>query len=230
MSEHRKTQAQLMRDLKLQNHQKLSMFLRGKTQKPDFLYELAVLMGRASEGDFERFKEGLPAQPLPAQFVSQPLVPPNASPSRERNFRLTAQGTQTLALVGWSNLLDTVLKPNDVLSNFPRAPVLRSCESGTKTKAVRVRDNSMDPDLSMGDVAVFDPDSSYGDGDIVLVQMRDGTHAMRRYTGLADTSFDLTSTRPAQTWNNVKHGIVVLARVISVHREFPSRARAQQPG
>ena len=230
MRENRKTQAQLVRDLKLQNHQKLSMFLLGKTRKPDFLYELAVLMGRASEGDHERFKEGLPAQPLPAQFVSQPLIPPNASPSRERNFRLTAQGTQTLALVGWSNLLDTVLKPNDVLSNFPRAPVLRACESGTKTKAVRVHDNSMDPDLSMGDVAVFDPDASYGDGDIVLVQMRDGTHAMRRYTALADTSFDLTSTRPAQTWNNVKHGIVVLARVICIYREMPSRRRAQQPG
>ena len=229
MHENSKNQAQLMRDLKLQNHQKLSMFLRGKTRQPDFLHDLAVLMGRASEVDYKRFKEGLPAQPLPAQLMSQPLVPPNASPSKERNFRLADQGTQTLALVDWSNLLDTVLKPNDVLSNFPRAPVLRSCESGTKTKAVRVHDNSMDPELLMGDVAVFDPDSAYGDGDIVLVRMRDGTHAMRRFTALADTSFDVTSTRPAQTWNSVKHGIVVLARVICVYREMPSRVRAQPP-
>ena len=42
MHENRKNQAQLMRDLKLQNHQKLSMFLRGKTRKPDFLYSYCV--------------------------------------------------------------------------------------------------------------------------------------------------------------------------------------------
>ena len=230
MHENRKSQAQLMRDLKLQNHQKLSVFLRGKTRQPYFLHDLAVLMGRASEGDYERFKEGLPAQVHLSQFVSQPFVPPNASPSMERNFRLVEHDAKPLPLVEWRNLQETLLKQDDVLRDIPHAPVLRSRESGARTKAVRVHDNSMDPELLKGDVAVFDPDSAYGDGDIVMVQMRDGTHAMRRYTGLADTSFDLTSTRPSQTWNSVKHGIVVLARVISVHREFPSHARAQQSG
>lgn len=59
--------------------------------------------------------------------------------------------------------------------------------------------------------------------------MQDGTHAMRRNTGLADMSFEVSSTRPAQTWNSVKHGVIVLARVISFIHQIPSRAGARQP-
>lgn len=52
---------------------------------------------------------------------------------------------------------------------------------------------------------------------------------MRRNTGLADMSFEVSSTRPAQTWNSVKHGVIVLARVISFIHQIPSRAGARQP-
>ena len=229
MHEQHKSQAQLMRDLKLSGHQKLSMFLHGETRKPDFLYDLAVLMGRAGEGDFDRFKQGLPSRNLKSLIAAEPLQLPYAPTSKEESLRLGKADTQTIPLLEWWNLLGNTLKRHDELLDAPRASMLRSNEAGPRTKAVRVNDNSMDPELPVGHVVVFDPDAAYGDGDIVLVRMHDGTTAFRKYTALSDGSFDVHSTRPPQTWNSVKHGIVVLAPMICVYRERAFRP-PEQPG
>ena len=135
----------------------------------------------------------------------------------------------TLPLLDWWNMLANVSQLNEELTAAPTSAVLRPEEAGPRTKAVKVHDNSMDPELPLGDTAVFDPDADYGDGDIVLVRMHDGTPAFRKYVELSDGSFDVHSTRPPQTWNSVKHGLEVLAPVICVYREMPSRAWAKQP-
>lgn len=224
-------QADVKRLLGHTDHQKLSAFLDGRSGvKAEFVWDLANLCGYGADEDFKRFRLGVPSRNHSSPNVSEPLRMPHTPLAREERLRPERSDAQTIPLLDWRDLLGNALRPQEEFSDAPRAAMLRSNEAGPRTKAVRVNDNSMDPELPVDHVVVFDPDAAYGDGDIVLVRMHDGTTAFRKYTVLSDGSFDVHSTRPAQTWNSVKHGIVVLAPMICVYRERPTRPRAQQPG
>ena len=93
-----------------------------------------------------------------------------------------------------------------------------------RNQAILVRDDSMDPELRMGWMAVIDPGESYGDGDIVLVRMPDGTHYFRKYRAKSNGTFELSSLQPAEIWQGSK-AVTVLARVTSAYRELPSRVK-----
>lgn len=91
-------------------------------------------------------------------------------------------------------------------------------------QAILVRDNSMEPELPMGWMAVIDPGESYGDGDIVLVRMRDGTHYFREYRAMSKGTFNVSSLQPPKTSQGRRDAITVLARVTGAYGERPSRA------
>lgn len=85
-------------------------------------------------------------------------------------------------------------------------------------------DNSMGPVLLVGDVAFYDPEGAYGDGDIVLVRMPDGEHYFREYRAMDDGTFEVSSLQPAKTWQSANQAIAILGRVTQRQRNFPSRA------
>lgn len=133
-------------------------------------------------------------------------------------------GVQKAPLVEWLHLGALILKSNTLLLTAFMVSLPSTVQCGPRTKAVRVPDNSLAPELPAGWTVLIDPDSSVGEGDIVLARMRDGLMHLRFLTELANGEFNLRCTWPvAQTWNSVKHGVSIVGRVISQHFDRPHR-------
>ena len=122
-----------------------------------------------------------------------------------------------LSALSWGEIEAFMLIHNE---DFPptqaRQPNGSLVSVGPRAKVLRVPDGSMIPRLPLAGSVIVDPNAQHVDGDLVLVRMLDGAHHLRAYTALADGGFEVSSIAPAQTWNSVRHGVTVVARVMSI--------------
>lgn len=203
--------AEVARRMGLKNYQSLSQFAAGKVGNPHYLYRLARMMGRT---DIERFVLGLPSLPPSNAGFKEPIQG-HAMPQTETLLR--PPRPNLLPVLSWDEIDAFMLIHNQ---DFPptqsRQPNGSLVNVGPRAKVLRVPDGSMIPRLPLAGSVIVDPNAQHADGDLVLVRMLDGAHHLRAYTALADGGFEVSSIAPAQTWNSVRHGVTVVARVMRI--------------
>lgn len=186
--------------------QNIEQLEKDQVEQPKYLHHLAKLMGYTAEDLLARRK--------PPSHPGAPRIHSNSG-SKANNGPHTA----AVLFVSWQRIGDVVLLSNDVIDADPGPGVLSVGPMGPRVKATLVPDDSLSGNLARGTVVLLDPDVVPRDGDAVLVRMLDDTSHLRIYRALADGSFDVETTPPrVQSWNSVKHGLVVTAVVVAEYR------------
>lgn len=190
------------------SRQNIENFEKGDVKRPHYLTKIARAMGYTVE-DLEALR-----------------LPPKTGNSAAKYHGNDAGNIQSATYAGavpfvaWQRIRDVVLLLNEKIESDVGPTLLASGPIGPRVKATIVPDDSIVAELSPGTIVLLDPDAAPMDGDVVLATMLDGSAHLRVYRALADGSFDVETTAPRlQSWNSVKHGIVVTAVVIAEYKQ-----------
>ncbi|GGI82651.1 helix-turn-helix domain-containing protein [Legionella impletisoli] len=107
---------------------------------------------------------------------------------------------------------------NDSVSFIPLSPEL-SKQLGENAFALRVQDDSMAPELNVGDILIVDPDHSVRPGGLIVVHLQDSNEVtVRRYKQLSvakpTLEYELLSTN--ENWANIRISQSFMHRLIGV--------------